>query len=124
VLSDGRRLATIDGWADHPQAFAGIDLGSAGGLRSLESLLPGAGGAARAAAEPRDWLADFMDDATPETPVGDVRALAADAASGPAAPDAPAVAGPAWLPGALDHGFPVDASDEGWDGREHGRQQD
>jgi hypothetical protein len=90
VLSDGRRLATIDGWADHPQAFAGIDVGAAaGGLRSLESLLPGADEMSLAAAAPRDWLADFMDDTTPETPVGDVRALAADAASGPAAPRRP-----------------------------------
>jgi hypothetical protein len=67
VLSDGRRLATIDGWADHPQAFAGIDVGAAaGGLRSLESLLPGADEMSLAAAAPRDWLADFMDDTAPE----------------------------------------------------------
>ena len=58
LLHDGQRLATIDGWAEHSHAFAGIDLGAAaGGLRSLESLLPGAGEAALASAEPRDWLA-------------------------------------------------------------------
>jgi hypothetical protein len=125
VLSDGRRLATIDGWADHPQAFAGIDVGAAaGGLRSLESLLPGADEMSLAAAAPRDWLADFMDDTAPEPPSGARLALAGDpAALDPAGVTASTAPGAAWLPGTLDHGFPVDASDEGWDGREHGRQQ-
>ena len=54
-----------------------------------------------------------MDESTTATPTGSGVALAGVAASDATEPGAPAVAVSAWLPGTLDHGFPVDASDEG-----------
>lgn len=122
LLHDGRRIATVDGWAEHQDAFAGIDLGAAGGgLRSLESLLPGTETAQATAADQRDWLADFMGTEATDTPAGvsGPVAAASDVIAQTASAGAPPAAVPPWIPGTLDHGFPVDAGEEseGWQGR-------
>lgn len=96
---DGVTVATLDGWADHRDSFAGIDLGDGAGIRPLEGLLPEGGGG--------DWLADFLAEGAPSAAAWRGVAVAqAEMAGGPAEAswDAAVPAVP-WLAGPLDHGF-------------------